>query len=268
DGLEPEMLRVPPGSCAPIWHADVHVVEATHPEWPWFRVHALKLDRSRRVKDVSPPTETRTVQVSEGGGVRMKSTVRRCWPAILFAVAVAGWGLVPSHAGAQMTGNNTPLPGLMGAMVVDPATAHVFVSLYDASEVVVLDFDGNIVTQITGLAGARGLAVVGNHVYVAAANAGAIDEIDTGTLTVTRTVASGLVSMDDLVAAGGALWAMSSGNLTRVAIANGAKTSYGNVAGTGLVGDPADPNTLFEFDVGSSPFGLARLDISSLPPTV
>jgi hypothetical protein len=187
---------------------------------------------------------------------------------ILFVVAIAGWGLVPSHAGAQMTETPTPLPGLMGAMVVDPATSHVFVSLYDASEVVVLDFDGNIVGTIPGLAGARGLAVVGNHVYVAAANAGAIDEIDTGTLTITRTVATGLVSMDDLVAAGGALWAMSSGNLTRVAIADGAKTSYGNVAGTGLVGDPADPNMLFEFDPGSSPFGLARLDISSLPPTV
>jgi hypothetical protein len=156
-------------------------------------------------------------------------------------------------------------------MVVDPATSHVFVSLYDTSEVAVLDFDGNIVGQITGLAGARGLALVGNHVYVAAANAGAIDEIDTSTLTVTRTVATGLVSMKDLVAAGGALWVMSSATLTQVAIADGATTPYGNALGpygTGLFGDPADANTLFEFEPGITAVTIARLDISSLPPTV
>ncbi len=92
---------------------------------------------------------------------------------------------------AQLPATSTALPGLLYKMVVDDATGRVFVSLYDTSKIAVLDFDGNLVTTITGEAGARGLALVGSHLYVVAANAGAIDDIDTTTLTRTRTVASG-----------------------------------------------------------------------------
>ncbi|MDQ1522069.1 MAG: hypothetical protein QOI55_3142 [Actinomycetota bacterium] len=169
----------------------------------------------------------------------------------------------------------TPLPGVMDAMVVDAATGHIFVSLPGASSVAVLDNDGTLVQTIAGEAGARGLALIGDHLYVVAANAGAIDEIDTTTLTRTRTVSSGLAAMTDIVYASGALWVTTIDGparttLVRVSIADGATTSFTNVLfpdATGLVGDPADTTQLISYTPGYSPVVIARIDLSTQPPT-
>src|SRR4051794_1917972 len=100
--------------------------------------------------------------------------------------ALVGSALLTAPAAATLPTTATVLPGVMGAMVVDAATSHVFVSLPAAGKVAVLDFDGKLVATITGEAGARGLALDANHLYVVRSGTGAIDEIDTGSLTKTR----------------------------------------------------------------------------------
>src|SRR5690349_2699893 len=97
----------------------------------------------------------------------------RNWIWVLLCPAlVAGLTVAASRADAQLPANTTPLDGLLGRMVVDPNTAHVFVSLRDSlrdfGEVVVLDFDGHLVKRISGEDGARGLAIVGSSLYVVA----------------------------------------------------------------------------------------------------
>ncbi len=193
---------------------------------------------------------------------------------LAICVATAALGIVVGPASAQLPSSATVLPGRMDKMVVDSATGHVFVSLYDTSKIAVLDFDGNLLDTITGEAGARGLALVGSHLYVAASNAGSIDDIDTTTLTRTRTVASGLVGTSDIVYAAGALWvvttATTSASLVRVAPSDGAQTSYSTVLGsayfTGLVADPADNNTIFVYDPGISGVTIKKIDVSANPP--
>jgi hypothetical protein len=165
------------------------------------------------------------------------------------------------------------LPGQIAAMVVDPATERVFVSMPVANGVAVYDADGKFVTTIAHEAGANGLALADGHLYVAAANAGAIDEIDTTTLTRTRTVASGLSSMTDLVAAGDALWVTAVGSaasavLTRVEIAGGVTTSYPSLGYmNGLAAAPGNPTQLVMYEPGMSPASFARIDVSTNPPT-
>jgi len=192
---------------------------------------------------------------------------------VAVAVSVLGgllaFGAPP--AGATGPDTTTPLPGHFSAMLVDPTTNHVFVSVSDDSKIAVFDLDGNPVTTIAGEAGAAGLALVGSKLYVVAANAGAIDEIDTGTLTRTRTLTSGLPNMHDIVAAGGALWVNSFGDLVKVSLTNGAQTEYANPISSGnwgIVADPADPNTVVVYTPDSSPVTLGRIDISTSPPTL
>src|SRR4051812_5704750 len=88
--------------------------------------------------------------------------------AITGATFAAVGGIAPPPAGAQMADHATALRGLMRFEVVDPASKHVFVSLYNTGKVAVLDFSGNLAHTIITEAGARGLAVVGNRLYVAA----------------------------------------------------------------------------------------------------
>ena len=116
-------------------------------------------------------------------------------PTVVGAVVsllVAGLVFVPAGAQAAVTATATTLPGTIGSMVVDAATSHVFVSLTDTSKVAVLDFTGRLVKVIGGEPGASGLALVGSDLYVVDSTSGAIDDINTGTLTSTRTLAGAM----------------------------------------------------------------------------
>src|SRR5262245_55204532 len=116
----------------------------------------------------------------EAGGLRARLSVALVSMLTLGGATFATVGAITATpAGAQMADHAVTLPGAMDDMVVDAASSHVFVSVPSASAVVVLDFDGDMVGTITGEAGARGLALLDGHLYVVAANAGAIDEIDT-----------------------------------------------------------------------------------------
>jgi hypothetical protein len=120
-------------------------------------------------------------------------------------VAAVG-GFTPQPAGAQMADHATALPGLMDTMVVDAATSHVFVSLYDTGEVDVLDLDGTLVRRLTGEPGARGLALQGNKLYVVASTTGTVDVFNTTTLERTRTLVTGLTGIDYVAVTASAVW--------------------------------------------------------------
>jgi sugar lactone lactonase YvrE len=177
-------------------------------------------------------------------------------------------------AGAQLPSNATPLTGVMAAMVVDAATSHVFVSLHDVGRIAVLDFDGNVVGSVPNEPGASGMVVVGSHLYVVAQGAASIDDIDTGTLTRTRTLAGGLTGIQDIVAAAGSLWVVTATGigteLVRVSTADGTTTAFPNPLNpfaTGMASDPADPGTIVLYDVGAEPVTLSRVDVSGAAPT-
>src|SRR5207302_7815084 len=93
-----------------------------------------------------------------------------------------------------------------GRVLVDSSHSHVFVSSPASNEIVVLDFDGNVVKQIQGEAGADAMVVDGTTLYVTLLAVGAVDEIDTGSLSRVETLASGLIRPNDLVMARGRLW--------------------------------------------------------------
>jgi hypothetical protein len=186
------------------------------------------------------------------------------------ATFAATAAVTAAPAGAQMTDHWVELPGAMDDMVVDAATSHVFVSLPAQNEVVVLDFAGDIVGTISDEAGARGLAMLDGHLYVVAADADAIDEIDTTTLVRTRTVASGLTHMKRLATAANALWAGSSGSLRRIALDGTVTTFTGPPSAYALdvVTDPADSSKLITYSAGISPVTIAMVDVSGAAPVV
>jgi hypothetical protein len=181
-------------------------------------------------------------------------------------------GFSPAPAGAQMKDKATTLPGIMRFELVDPASKHVFVSLYDTGKLAVFDFSGNLVHTISGEAGARGMAVVGGTLYVAAANVGAIHEFDTSTFAKTGTLATGIAGMDSMAYAGGALWVVpsSTGDLTKVSLADGSTQDFGKPISGGasaVVADVANPNILAMFDPGISPETVAIVNVSGATPT-
>jgi hypothetical protein len=183
--------------------------------------------------------------------------------------------LAASPAGANLASNATALPGVMGAIVVDAATSQVFVSMPAISTIAVLDFDGKIVATIAGEAGADGMVLDGSHLYVVASTAGSVDDIDTRTLTRTRTLATGIPGIAAIAAAAGSLWVVKAlhdgvtfDRLVRISRTDGATTEDPNPNFVGdpvaLRSDPGDPNVLFEFAANV----VARLDVSTDPPTL
>src|SRR5690349_14946718 len=96
-----------------------------------------------------------------------------------------------------------------GRVVGDPHHCQVFVSSPGANAVVAIDFSGRILKTIPDEYGAGAMVIDGSNLYVALTTTGAIDDIDTETLTRVKTVATGLVKPRDLAFAGGRLWTTS-----------------------------------------------------------
>lgn len=125
---------------------------------------------------------------------------------LIFFCLFAGLGAQPALAGTA-----TPLSlTSFGDMVVDDAHEHVFVSSGQfGSSIVVLDFDGNIVTTIGGQQGAHGMALDSSTgtLYVALQSASSISRIDTATLTeISRFATTGMSGPRSVALAGGRVW--------------------------------------------------------------
>jgi hypothetical protein len=139
------------------------------------------------------------------------------WRWLLVAVVASIAGVATSAARADTT-SVLPAQGF-GAIAVDEAHAHVFLSgdfNRDASAITVVDAAGAPTGQIENEPGASGMVIVGSTLFVGLCDGGAIDLIDTSTLTragsVTAPIASpsaaGLTPRGqcELVAAGGRVW--------------------------------------------------------------
>ena len=181
---------------------------------------------------------------------------------VVAVVGLLGFSLPGGNliAGGSVAASGTTLPcQTIGQMVVDAPTSHVFISCPTTDSVSVLDFSGNLVATISGIAGASGMTDAGGTVYVSAVNTGSVDAINTSTLAESPTGATGLVDPVDLVSAGGYLWSTTTGNdvpvsepLYRIDPTTGAVTTYNSLLGSFVDALLADPGNSNKFLASSS----------------
>ncbi|MEV6421400.1 hypothetical protein [Streptomyces sp. NPDC051662] len=161
-------------------------------------------------------------------------------------------------------------------IVVDGVHDRVFVSDPAGGSIVVTDYAGSVVRQITAEEGAAGLVLSADSskLYVALSTVDAIAEIDTATLTETNRYPTGAdTSPQTLAMAGGKLWfgyaAGGSGGIGSLDVASPAPAAtlvpsgrYWSYAPT-LASSPADPNVLVAGEEGISPASLAVYDTAT-----
>ncbi|MCD7441233.1 hypothetical protein K4B79_23790 [Streptomyces lincolnensis] len=163
-----------------------------------------------------------------------------------------------------------------GDIVVDGVHDRVFVSDPSGGTVVVTDYAGTVVRQITAEEGAAGLALSADSgtLYVALSTVGAIAEIDTATLTETHRYPTGTdTSPQSLAMAGGKLWfgytVGSSGGIGSLDVASASPAATLVPSGRywyyapALASSPAAPNTLVAGEEGVSPATLAVYDTAT-----
>jgi hypothetical protein len=161
-------------------------------------------------------------------------------------------------------------------MVVDGVHDLVFVSDPSGGTVVVTDYAGTVVRQITAEEGAAGLVLSADSgkLYVALSTVGAIAEIDTATLTETNRYPTGAdTSPQSLAMAGGKLWfgytVGSSGGIGSLDVASASPAATLEPSGRywyyapALASSPADPNALVAGEEGVSPATLAVYDTAT-----
>src|SRR2546430_2209948 len=186
----------------------------------------------------------------------------------------------PATRATQLAGPTNLGVTSFGRILVDPATAHVFVSSPGSSEIFVLDYNGTVVKTITGEAGAWGMALSGSTLYVVLSTAGTVEKIDTGTLTDSGMLVNGLVRPTDIFLAGSKLWT-TTGNCAAWAVqlvsidpATNPPTVFTDPnafnAGNGLsycaafASNPtSNPNLLLAWDIGLSPATITTFDVST-----
>ncbi|MEU8219825.1 hypothetical protein AB0C47_29125 [Micromonospora taraxaci] len=124
-------------------------------------------------------------------------------------VAAGAVGLTtPAQAAVAPSAANTMtvLDGVTAVIDTAAGGGRVFVSASD--RVIVADAAGGITDTVTGLAGARGLAITptGDRLYVALHDSGQVAEIDTSTAQIVRTIDLGRRCPQHLALSGSRLW--------------------------------------------------------------
>jgi hypothetical protein len=196
-----------------------------------------------------------------------------------FAVTVVAFSTLvtiaaPAEATVITTGGGTALPiGGFSHVVVDDARGRALISSgAGRSKIGVVDFAGTTTATIDLVPGPTGMAIVGNILFVAMRDGGAIQKFDAGTLGSLGTLATGLPSMQDLVYANGYLWTYSTAgasgdpDLVRVDL-SGNKVSYavGFDYAPGLVASPTGM-ALATWERGLSPASINSIDVSTGRP--
>ena len=204
----------------------------------------------------------------------------RWWRTLMMAVVAVVLAGACSAARAPVAHAATPetLPVTsFSDMVVDADHSHIFISASANNEILVLDYQGNLVKTISGEPGANGMVLDGSTLYVALSTSGGIDRIDAATLAETSPLTIGsLVSPGELVVAGGTLWTTTADYalvnpfcLTKVDAATGAVTTYASVcqaAGIGIRPNPSDSTMLITWEPGVSPATVKTIDVSTGRP--
>jgi DNA-binding beta-propeller fold protein YncE len=154
-------------------------------------------------------------------------------------------------------------------IAVDPSLGHVFVSSRVDHAVAITDLSGNVITKLTNLPGAAGLALSpdGDTVFVALSQYGAIAALDTLTLTERARYPVGEVCPSDLAITNNRLYFSYGcrefeGGIGRVGF-NGAEARTGLQTGhyspQQLASTPAKPGLLAAGQPGLSPAALQVL---------
>ncbi|WP_406451961.1 hypothetical protein OG782_17410 [Streptomyces sp. NBC_00876] len=199
--------------------------------------------------------------------------------ALALAAALAGsLPLIVTGAGtatAEETGVALPSASFRD-IAVDGVHDRVFVSDPAGGTIVVTDYAGEVVQQITAEEGAAGLVLSADStkLYVALSTAGAIAEIDTATLTETRRYPTGAdTEPQNLAMAGGKLWfgytVAGAGGIGSLDVASSAPEAALVPSGRywyyapSLATSPADPNVLVAGEEGVSPASLAVYDTAA-----
>jgi hypothetical protein len=198
--------------------------------------------------------------------------------AAVSAVA-ASIALTPHIASAAVTPSTTTIPGLYSSMAVDDADGEVFLSTPNDGSVVVVNFAGTVIGTVTGLSNgypsANEVIAADNSIFVLDTEANSVDQINPHTLTIERTLTTGVTTPASIVYAGGALWTTSGATwppptLARVDITTGGVTTYPSLLnGASLTAGSGDPNVIFS-DAGAAAAGfpINSIDVATNPPTV
>ncbi|MEU8348589.1 MULTISPECIES: YncE family protein [unclassified Streptomyces] len=188
-------------------------------------------------------------------------------------VALLGPGAAPAAADS---GAALPV-GSHSDIVVDGVHRQVFVSDPVSGSVVVTDYDGALLRQITAVPGAAGLALSGDSgtLYVALRTGDAISAIDTETLAETARWETGAGTAPSQTAvAGGKLWfsygSSGEGNIGSVDLSGDEPRvtldqdgPYHWYSAPLLASAPGDPDVLVAGAPGQSPVEVAVYDVSS-----
>jgi hypothetical protein len=199
---------------------------------------------------------------------------------LIFAAATA-LVLGSAQAGSAATATTLSLT-TFADILVDDDNDHVFVTGGPgSSSVVVLNFSGQVVTTVTGEAGAAGMALdaANSLLYVALGDGDEIAVIDTDTLAeVDRISLAPAAGARSLALAGGRLWFSHDCSSTT--------SRFGSIATDGsdlqqyprggdypsdcpiLAVSPADADVLVASGIGSSPPTVYVYDASTAVPTV
>ena len=196
----------------------------------------------------------------------------------LSVVAAVVVGLLPGMENpARAAGTVLPFPSLYD-MVVDDARDHVFVSGgASTASLPVYDFDGTLATSIP-IAGATGMVLLGDLLYVSAASGPSIEVIDAAAdppVVVDSLAIDPFVQPGDLTEAAGKLWffadsATDDDQLVSIGL-DGSDLSSGFTAaanyGPRFVDGLPGGSELWMFDQGLSPLTVSGYDATSDPPT-
>lgn len=176
--------------------------------------------------------------------------------------------------------------GLTGfaEMVVDQAHGHIFISqtpnfhdLPEVNEVVVANLSGKLVTRLTGLSGARGMALSddGATLWIALSGGDALAAVDTTTLAVTQHATGTDTCPLDVAITEGRVWYTHACDLQYPALSTLDPVTFAPVGGQDIdtygghiTAHPAVPGVIFGSDAGNSPTSLSSYGVSASPFSV
>lgn len=207
--------------------------------------------------------------------MRKRQLAERAALSTALGLSLIGFGTTTAAAD---TSTSLPISSY-GDMAVDGAHQQVFLSDPVGSNVLVTDYTGRVVKEISGEAGAAGLALSSDSrtLYVALTGAGAIAAIDTATLQETArydtgTGAGTYAGPTSLALAGGKIWfgydtGVASGALGSLDLSGpepvvtrgqGLDTFHGRLAAT-----PQKPDTLVTAEANGNYTTLVVYDVST-----
>lgn len=200
--------------------------------------------------------------------------------AVAIVVGTMALGATPAMASvpASVLQSTSLGAGGFGALAVDDAGGHVFVSQPAGNDVQEYDFQGNLLATIPNVYGAYGMTIDGGELYVAQSTTGSIVEVPLANPASTPvTVATGLQDPTWLVYTGGRLWTAEQntgsgagwGNVASADPSTGTVTTLsGSFYEPDLAVSPGDPDTLFVAQDGLSAGSISRYDVSGSTPTL